>query len=118
MASGTIKNSYAVTNLPITATPVSGISIRGFTMRKMGNLAFGSLYFDVTSAISSGGDIVTLNRDLPQPTGTYTAASVCSSVGTPGMVYITRGSSNRIRAWSALPVGNHYYAQFIYVALQ
>lgn len=115
MASGTIKNSYAVKNLEYTVTPVSGISIRGFTMMEIGNLAFGSLYFDVTSAISSGGDIVTLNTNLPQPTGAYAVASVCDSVGTPGMVYITRSNSDKIKAWSKLPVGNHYYAQFIYV---
>lgn len=115
MASGTIKNSYAIKNLEYTVTPVSGISIRGFTMREMGKLAFGSLYFDVTSAISSGGDIATLNRDLPQPTGAYAVASVCNSVGTPGMVYITSGASNKIKAWSELSVGNHYYGQFIYL---
>lgn len=117
MATGTIKNSYAVKNLEYTVTPESGISIRGFAMREMGKLAFGSLYFDVTSAISSGGDIATLNRDLPQPIGGYAVASVCNSVGTPGMVYIVRGTSNKIKAWSSLPVGNYYYAQFIYAIL-
>ena len=101
--------------LTYTTTPASDITIRDFKIYEVGKIAFGSLYFDVTSAISSGGDIATLNTDLPQPTGTYAVASVCNSVGTPGMVYIARGVSNKIKAWSNLSVGNHYYAQFMYV---
>ena len=106
---------YTAEELVYTITPVSGISIRGFSMRKMGKIAFGTLYFDVTSAISAGADMATLDSDLPNPVGSYTVASVCDSSGTSGMVYITKGASNKIKAWSKLSAGTHYYAQFVYL---
>lgn len=106
---------YRIEELEYSITPVSGISIRGFTMRKMGKLIVGTLYFDVTSAISAGADIATLDSNLPNPLGSYAVASACNGIGNTGMVYITRGARDRIKAWCPLSVGEHYYAEFIYL---
>lgn len=105
----------AVTDLPITATAGSGVTIRDYKFHKIGRIAFGYLYFDATSALSNGSNIATLSSSLPNPHDVYTTAAVRSGSGSSGMVYITRGVSNQIKAWGQIPVGTEYYAQFLYV---
>ena len=104
-----------VTDLPITATAVDGVTIRSFGFHKKGKIIFGYIYFDVTSALSDGAVIATLSRSLPPPYDAYATAPIRSSAGTCSMVYIPKYPSNQIKSWGATPVGNHNYAQFIYV---
>lgn len=109
-----IKN---VTDLHITATAESGVTIRSINFHKIGRIIFGYIYFDVTSAFSDGASIATLSSSLPNPHDVYTTAAVRSGSGSSGMVYIRRGTSNQIKAWGPIPVGSQYFAQFIYVIL-
>lgn len=116
MASGTIKYLDKVTDLPITATAESGVTIHDFHFYKRGKIIFGYIYFDVTSALSNDTTIATLSDRLPNPYGTYATASFCNLSGAAGMAYIKVGQSNVIKAWGATPAGTYNYAQFIYVA--
>lgn len=116
MASGTIINLDKVTDLPITATAASGVTIRSFGFHKKGKIIFGYIYFDVTSAAPAGAVIATLSDSLPTPYDAYAVAPICSSVGTCGMVYVPQSPSNQIKAWGATPAGNYNYAQFLYIA--
>lgn len=115
MASGTIKNSYGVTDLSITATAGSEVTIRSINFRQIGRIVFGYIYFDVTSALSDGASIATLSSSLPKPYDVYTNAIVRNSSGSFGMVYIPRDASDKIKAWGPIPAGTYNYAQFIYV---
>ena len=115
MASGTIKNSYGVTDLSITATAGSEFTIGSINFRQIGRIVFGYIYFDVTSALSDGAVIATLDRSLPKPYDVYTNATVRNASGSFGMVYIPRDVSGQIKAWGPIPVGGYNYAQFIYV---
>lgn len=104
----------AVRDLTYTTTPASGITIRDFKMHEVGKIAFGSLYFDVTSAFSANSTIITFNNSLPLPLDNFAVACVRSG-GSDGMLYIGRDNRNIIRTWSSLPVGSYYYAEFMYV---
>ena len=116
MASGIIKYLDNVTDLSITATAGSGVTIREIKFQKMGRIVFGYIYFDITSALSINAPIATLNGNLPNPYDKYANAPLCNLSGPAGMAYIERGQSNLIKAWGATPVGTYYYASFIYVA--
>lgn len=117
MASGIIKYSDNVTDLPITATAVSGVTIRRFNFHRMGRIVFGEIYFDVTSAVSNNAPIATLNSNLPKPYDLYATAVVRNLSGSFGMLSIERVDSGSIKAWGTIPVGTYNYAQFTYAAL-
>ena len=104
-----------VRDLTYTPTPASGVTIREFKFHQVGKIAFGDLYFDVTSTLSADSTIVTLNNSLPLPLDTYAVASIRSVSGSNGELYIGRDNRNIIRAWGSLPAGSYYYAEFMYV---
>lgn len=117
MATGTIRDSYAVTDLHITATAGSGVTIRSVNFRKMGRIVFGHIYFDITSALHINAPIATLSGSLPNPYDPYAIAPFCNLSGPAGMAFIARGQSDLIKTWGETPVGTYYYAQFMYVIL-
>ena len=114
MATGTIRYLDNVTDLPITATAGSGVTIRSFNFHKIGRIVFGYIYFDVTSALSDNSLIATLSSGLPELYDPYATAAVCSS-GSVGMVYIGK-ARNAIKTWGPISTGTENYAQFVYVA--
>ena len=103
-----------VRDLTFTTTPGSGITIRDFKIHKVGKIVVGDLYFDVASNLSADSVIVTLSDSLPIPIDTYAVASVLSTGGSAGLLYIGR-SRNIIRTWGPLSAGSDYYAEFMYV---
>lgn len=106
-----------VTDLPITATAGSGVTLLRFSFHKTGRIVFGELYFDVTSELSNNAVIVSVDSGLPNPYIQYAIAPVHSIPGSSiGEVHIGRGDNTAIRAWGTIPVGSYYYAHFIYVA--
>lgn len=118
MASGTIKYLDKVTDLPITATAGSGVTIRRFNFHRMGRIVFGEIYFDVTSALSNNAVVVTIDGSLPRPYDLYATAVARNVSGSFGMLSIGRvDGSDSIKAWGTIPVGTYNYANFVYVAL-
>ena len=112
----TIYDSSNFTDLTITATAGSGVTIRSFGFHQIGRIVFGYIYFDITSALSIDAIIATLSGSLPNPYDIYATAPLCNLSGPAGMAYIARGKSNLIKAWSATPAGTYNYAHFVYVA--
>ena len=105
-----------VTDLSITATAGTGVTIRGFGFHQRGRIVFGYIYFDITSALYINAPIATLSGSLPNPYDLYAIAPLCNLSGPAGMAYIARGQSNVIKTWGETPVGTYNYAQFVYVA--
>ena len=105
-----------VTNLNITATAGSGVTINAFNFHKRGEIVFGYIFFNVTSALTNNAVIATLSSSLPAPYDLFATAIMRAGDSSFGMVKIDRDDPSKITALGSIAVGQYYYASFIYGA--
>jgi hypothetical protein len=116
-AAGAIENLgiEKVTYLNITATAGSGVTIHECNFHRRGEIIFGYIFFNVTSALINDATIATLSTSLPTPIDPY-ATAVMRAGNNFGMVKIEKSNPAKITALGPISVGQYYYASFIYGA--
>lgn len=105
-----------VTNLSITATAGSNVIVRSFNFHRRGEVIFGYIMFDATSALAGNSVIATLSSNLPAPYDPFAVSVMRTANDSVGMLRIDRDNPDKITALGTIPVGQYYYAPFIYGA--
>jgi hypothetical protein len=117
-AAGAIENLgiERVTDLDITATAGDGVIVRSCRFHRRGEIVFGYILFDATSALAHNAVIATLNSNLPALRDPFATSSARTGSNEFGMVKMDRDNPGKIFALGTIPAGQYYYASFIYGA--
>lgn len=117
-AAGAVENLglERVTELNITATGGSGVTVRSCRFHRRGEIVFGYIMFDVTSQVAGNSVVATLSSNLPAPYDPYAVSVISTANDSIGMVRIERDNPSKIMSSGSLRVGQYYYAPFIYGA--